>query len=73
MKLLSLRNSLVPKDIYETFDMNNICAIVDKLYPTDFSDNEKISLDINFNTFILMLLVIQIKITCQLCLNCVKL
>ena len=44
MKLLSLSNSLVPKDIYKTFDMNNISTLVNKLYPTNFSEQEKISL-----------------------------
>ncbi|XP_058775476.1 uncharacterized protein LOC131649734 [Vicia villosa] len=44
MELLSLSNSLVPKDIYKAFDMNNICALVNKFYPMDFSEHEKISL-----------------------------
>lgn len=44
MELLSLSNNLVPKDIFKAFDMNSICALVDKFYPTDFSEHEKISL-----------------------------
>ncbi|CAI8615346.1 unnamed protein product [Vicia faba] len=44
MELLSLSNSLVPKDIYKAFDLNNICALVDKFYSTDFSEHEKINL-----------------------------
>lgn len=60
IELLSLRNSLVPKGIYKTFDMNNICALLDKFYPTNFSERRKLVCDINFKSFILILLVIQI-------------
>ncbi|CAJ2662804.1 unnamed protein product [Trifolium pratense] len=44
MELLSLSNSLVPKDIYKSFNKDNICALLNKFYPLDFSDQEKINL-----------------------------
>lgn len=44
MELLILSNSLIPKDNYKAFDIDNICALVDKFYPLDFSEQEKINL-----------------------------
>lgn len=51
MELLSLNNNLILKDIYTTFDMNNIYALVDKLYPIDLSENEKNSLRYQLQQF----------------------
>lgn len=41
MELLILSNSLVPKDVYKAFDIDNICALVHKFYPLDFSEQDK--------------------------------
>lgn len=51
MELLILSNSLVPKDVYRAFDVDNICALVDKFYPLDFSEQEKINLRYHLHYF----------------------
>jgi hypothetical protein len=44
MDLLALSCALSPKDRYKAFDVETICTIVEKYYPMDFSDQEKINL-----------------------------
>ncbi|XP_019438936.1 PREDICTED: zinc finger MYM-type protein 1-like [Lupinus angustifolius] len=44
MELLTLSASLDPKDVYKTFNIDNICILVQKFYPMDFNDQEKINL-----------------------------
>ena len=44
MKLLTLSNALVPNDAYKAFNIEDICTLVNKYYPLDFSEQEKISL-----------------------------
>lgn len=44
MELLTLSSTLVPKDTYRAFNIDDICTLVNKFYPLDFSDQEKISL-----------------------------
>ena len=51
MELLILSNSLVPKDIYKAFDIDNICALVNKFYPLDFSEQEKLNLRYQLHHF----------------------
>ncbi|KAK4364705.1 hypothetical protein RND71_016063 [Anisodus tanguticus] len=53
MELFSLSNNLIPKDIYETFNMDDICALVEKFYLVDFSEQEKTNLRFQLQHFIL--------------------
>ncbi|XP_019442247.1 PREDICTED: zinc finger MYM-type protein 1-like [Lupinus angustifolius] len=53
MELLTLSTSLDPKDVYKTFNINNICILVQKIYPMDFNDQEKINLRYQLQHFIL--------------------
>ncbi|XP_024632167.1 uncharacterized protein [Medicago truncatula] len=51
MELLILSNSLVPKDVYKAFDIDNICALVHKFYPLDFGEQDKKSLRYHLHYF----------------------
>jgi len=44
IKLLKLSTTLDPRNSYKLFNVEDICLLVDKLYPQDFSDQEKIHL-----------------------------
>ncbi|KAL6508753.1 hypothetical protein OROHE_021312 [Orobanche hederae] len=41
MELLRLASTLDPKHAYETFRSADVCQLVEKFYPEDFSDHEK--------------------------------
>ncbi|KAG7994879.1 hypothetical protein I3843_01G080800 [Carya illinoinensis] len=43
-KLLTLNSALDPKNGYKSFNIDNICCLVEEYYPLDFSENEKINL-----------------------------
>ncbi|XP_019460090.1 PREDICTED: zinc finger MYM-type protein 1-like [Lupinus angustifolius] len=44
MELLTLSTSLDPKDVYKIFNIDNICILVQKFYPMDFNEHEKVNL-----------------------------
>ncbi|WJX54128.1 hypothetical protein P8452_40048 [Trifolium repens] len=44
MDLLTLSSALVPKDTYKAFNVDHICTLVEKYYPMDFNEQEKINL-----------------------------
>ncbi|KAL4610519.1 hypothetical protein ACB092_08G056000 [Castanea dentata] len=41
MELLTLSSALDPREAYESFRVSDICSLVDKFYPIDFTDDEK--------------------------------
>ncbi|XP_025702777.1 uncharacterized protein [Arachis hypogaea] len=45
MELLTLSTALDPKDNFKLFNIQNICKLVEKFYPLDFSDHEMILLN----------------------------
>ena len=53
MDLLSLSSALIPKDNYKNFDIDNICTLIDKYYPKDFTEQEKVNLPFQLRHFIL--------------------
>ena len=53
MELLTLSNALVPKDAYKAFNIEDICTLVNKYYPLDFSEQEKISLKFQLQHFLI--------------------
>ncbi|XP_052304992.1 uncharacterized protein LOC18095741 [Populus trichocarpa] len=44
IELLKLSTTLDPRNSYKLFNVEDICLLVDKFYPEDFSDQEKIHL-----------------------------
>jgi len=42
IELLKLSTTLDPRNSYKLFNVKDICLLVDKFYPQDFSDQEKI-------------------------------
>jgi len=44
IELLKLSIALYPRNSYKLFNVEDICLLVDKFYPQDFSDQEKIHL-----------------------------
>ena len=48
MDLLTLSCALTPKDCYKAFYIDTICILVEKYYPMDFNEQEKITLHFNF-------------------------
>jgi hypothetical protein len=44
IELLKLSTALDPRNSYKLFNVEDICLLVDKFYPQDFSDQEKIHL-----------------------------
>jgi len=44
IELLKLSTTLDPKNSYKLFSVEDICLLVDKFYPEDFSDKKKIHL-----------------------------
>ena len=52
MDLLTLSCALTSKDSYKAFDVDTICTLVDKYYPMDFNDQEKIHLCYQLEQFI---------------------
>jgi len=52
MDLLTLSCSLSLEDRYKTFEVDTICTLVEKYYPMDFSDHEKINLPFHLQHFL---------------------
>ena len=53
VELLTLNSSFVPKDSYKAFNIQNICSLVEKYYPMDFIEQERINLRFQLQHFIL--------------------
>ena len=53
MKLLIVNSVLDPKDAYKAFNIDKICTLVDKYYPMDFNEQEKINLNFQVQQFII--------------------
>ncbi|XP_061365769.1 uncharacterized protein LOC133309045 [Gastrolobium bilobum] len=51
MELLSLSSSLDLKNGYKAFNVDDICNLVEKYYPLDFSEQERISLNCQLKHF----------------------
>lgn len=51
--LLTLSSSLVPKNCFKAFDVEKIQSLVEKYYPCDFTEQEKISLVYQLEHYIL--------------------
>ncbi|XP_015954253.1 uncharacterized protein LOC107478631 [Arachis duranensis] len=45
MELLTLSTALDPKDNFKLFNIQNICKLAEKFYPSDFSDHKRILLN----------------------------
>jgi len=52
MDLLTLSCSLSLEDGYKAFDVDTICTLVQKYYPMDFTDHEKIKLPFDLRHFL---------------------
>jgi hypothetical protein len=50
--LLSICVTLVPKNGYASFQASEICKLVEKYYPTDFNQQERIGLEYQLNHFV---------------------
>jgi len=53
MELLILSSALDPKDAYKAFNIDKICTLVEKYYPMDFNEQEKINLNFQLQHFII--------------------
>ncbi|XP_065847572.1 uncharacterized protein [Euphorbia lathyris] len=53
IELLTLSSSLLPKNSYNAFNIENICRLAEKYYPMDFSDHKRINLKFQLQHFIL--------------------
>jgi hypothetical protein len=53
MDLLTLSSALVPKDTYKAFNTDHICTLVEKYYPMDFNEQEKVNLKCQLQDFII--------------------
>jgi hypothetical protein len=51
MELLTLSSALDPNDAYKSFSIDDICRLVEKYYPLDFSEQEKINLIFQLKRF----------------------
>ncbi|KAK2439264.1 hypothetical protein QL285_023951 [Trifolium repens] len=54
MDLLTLTSALVPKDTYKAFNIDLICTLVEKYYPMDFTEQEKVTLKCQLQDFIIV-------------------
>jgi len=52
MDLMTLSCSLSHEDGYKAFDVDTICTLVQKYYPMDFCDHEKVKLPFDFRHFL---------------------
>ncbi|XP_042952238.1 uncharacterized protein LOC122289323 [Carya illinoinensis] len=50
-RLFTLSSALDPKDVYKSFNIDDICCLVEDYYPLDFSENEKINLRFQLKHF----------------------
>ena len=53
IELLALSSCLIPNGSYQAFNANDICKLVEKYYPLDFTEQEKINLWFQLQHFIL--------------------
>ena len=53
MEILTLSASLVPKNGYKSFDVDQICRLVDKFYPADFNCQDKLILKFQLQLFVI--------------------
>jgi hypothetical protein len=53
MELLTLSSALVPKGTYKAFNIDHICSLVEKYYPMDFNEQEKVNLKCQLQHFII--------------------
>jgi len=44
VRIIHLTKALDPRGCYKSFDVNDICTLVDKFYSNDFSEQEKFHL-----------------------------
>ncbi|PRQ51924.1 putative HAT dimerization domain, ribonuclease H-like domain-containing protein [Rosa chinensis] len=51
MELLTLGSALEPKNAYKSFNIETICLLVEKYYPLDFTEQEKINLRFQLRSF----------------------
>ncbi|XP_030941602.1 zinc finger MYM-type protein 1-like [Quercus lobata] len=51
IELLTLCSALDPKDANKSFNVNDICCLVEKYYPLDFSKRDRIGLKIQLKLF----------------------
>jgi hypothetical protein len=51
MELLTLSSALDPKEMRNSFRIDDICTLVDKYYPQDFAGHEKAQLKVQFEHF----------------------
>ena len=51
IELLTLCFALDPKDAYKSFNVDDICRLVEKYYPLDFSERDRIGLKIQLKLF----------------------
>jgi hypothetical protein len=51
IELLKLSTVLDPKNNYKLFNVEDICLFVDKFYPEDFPDQEKIHLKLQLQHY----------------------
>ena len=51
IELLKLCSALDPKDAYKSFNVDDICRLVEKYYPLDFSERDRTGLKIQLKLF----------------------
>ena len=51
IELLTLCLALDPKDAYKSFNVDDICRLVEKYYPLDFSERDRTGLKIQLKLF----------------------
>ena len=51
MELLTLASSLVPSNGSHAFNVNEICLLVQKYYPADFTEQERLHLRYQLEIF----------------------
>lgn len=52
MDLLSISVKLVPKNGFTSFQASDVCSMVEKYYPADFTQQERIGLECQLNHFV---------------------
>lgn len=71
VELLMLSSALSPKEAFKSFKVDDICKLVEKYYPKDFTDQEKIHLRIQLQHYELDVLkhfdFQEISTLCELC------
>jgi hypothetical protein len=52
MDLLSISVTLIPKNGFASFRASDVCNMVEKYYPADFNQNERIGLEHQLSHFV---------------------